>query len=177
MTAIAKRYATAFFEVACEQKQADLYISQLKNIGNSVQDLALWANTQIDKNSVDLVVTELGKQFQLDPVVLSFLKLLAQKKRLAFLSDIATEMENLSDRANGIVRGKVFSATELAGNRREALTDLISQKLEKRVFLEEVIDTNLKSGYRIEVAGYVLDDSFDFQMTLMKEYLLRQVEV
>ena len=130
----------------------------------------------LDKQSIDVVLHQLDTQFQLNPITFSLLKLLADRKRLGFLYQILDELHSQKDQADGVVRGQVFSAEKLTDGRREALTDLISQKLEKKVFLDEVVDTNLMSGYRIEVGGFVLDDSFNFQMAQMKEFLLRQTE-
>lgn len=82
---ISRRYARAFFEIATEQKQIELYYNELNQFASIVsQNKSLsdfLANPVFEQASKKGVVESLIAKMKLSGMTVSFLRLLVDKKR------------------------------------------------------------------------------------------------
>jgi len=89
--------------------------------------------------------------------LLSFLCLVAEKNREAFLLPALKALLDKINYYNGIVTAKVFSAVEYDEAQKKKLRELLSKKLDKNVKLSLKIDPSVIGGPYIFVDGYYLD--------------------
>ncbi|RXL96530.1 hypothetical protein EO238_30250, partial [Citrobacter sp. AAK_AS5] len=66
-----------------------------------------------------------------------FVKLVVSKRRMAIWREIVEAISALADESEGVVRGKVLSASPISESRKSALEAEISGKLKKKVELEK----------------------------------------
>ena len=67
---------------------------------------------------------------------------------------------------------KLYSSVALPDSKVAEITSVLSQKLNKTVQIESIIDDSLIAGFRVEVGGYVFDASIKHQMETLKKELL-----
>jgi len=67
---------------------------------------------------------------------------------------------------------KIYSPSALSPEKISEIAAVLSQKLNKTVQAENVVDESLIAGFRVEVDGLVFDSSLKYQMNRMKKQLL-----
>jgi len=70
-----------------------------------------------------------------------------------------------------LMEGVVYSALPLEGSQLKQLEGAFAKKFDKQVKLDQIVDSSLIGGYRVEVGGHVYDDTIDVQLQQLKESL------
>lgn len=73
----------------------------------------------------------------------NFCFLLADKERLAFLSEIAAWYGKLLDEAKGIIRGQCITAVQLSADKKSKLKDTLQQKAGTDIELTFAVDKDI----------------------------------
>jgi F-type H+-transporting ATPase subunit delta len=164
---IARRYARALLEAA--GPAADQVLSQLEGFVGALSSSAELADVVNNpaytvsqrKAVVEQLIVAAG---EVNPALVSALKLLTERGRFGTLPDIARVYRDLVDQRMGRLRGRITSAAPLS---QEALTQL-EQSLEKMtqrdVVLEAKTDPRLIGGATAQVGSTVYDGSLRAQL-------------
>ena len=176
---IARRYAGALFALGRENGDEALgrYGADLVAIGDQ-----LAAAPALDAALKSPVISPAEKKAVLDAVlqkmnvhqtVRNFCLLLADKERLAFLSEIVRCYSTLLDQARGIIRGRLTTAVELTEDKQAALKAELEQKAGTGIELGFDVDPDILGGVVLKVGDKVLDASLRAQLAILRETFKR----
>jgi F-type H+-transporting ATPase subunit delta len=173
---LATRYARALFDVAAKE-------SDIQQVGREIGAFArlvsgnpmlsrTFSNPAIPVQRKRAVVEQLiPRAGGLTPVIAKLLLMLAERDRLALLTEIASAYElRLMDHAQ-VVRAQVVTAVELSAERVGALQQGLARATGRQVQLETRIDPSIIGGAVAQIGSTVYDGSVTTQLQKVKERL------
>jgi len=172
---ISKRYARAFFEIAKEEKQIELYYNELDQFASVIsQNKSLkdfLANPVFEQAAKKGVVEGVIAKLKLSGMTVSFLRLLVDKKRIDILEDIVVCYCQLMDEALKKVRVNVKTAFALSDELRSLISANLEKALGKTVDMTVEQDPTLLGGVVIGVGDTLYDGSIKNQLNNMRNLL------
>jgi F-type H+-transporting ATPase subunit delta len=172
------RYAKAVFAASVQGSAISLVKSdfaRLLAIFSERRDFFLWlsANGRERANRV-AAITALSKALSFHKITSDFLLLLIQKNRIRIVDQIAERFMELSDSAEGIVKGAVLAPDkETAESIKTVLLAAVKKKVGDKVELSEKEDPELVGGAVLKIGDSLWDASIRKKLTLIKESLCR----
>lgn len=156
-------YAEALMGAAQKANVLDAVVQQL---GSVVDDLltandqlrAVVSSPRIDPEEKVRVMQRL-LEGKVDPVLMRFIKVTAERGRLGFLPDIRRALEDLHDERQGRVVAIVRSAVPLSEQMREEVANRVGNAINRSVTIREKIDPSVIGGLVIRVGDTVFDAS------------------
>ena len=171
-TAAARRYAKAVFELAREEGRFDEWGRRLARIRELFSDPAVAAalsNPTIPAEQREgLVATA---PHLVDEQATNLARLLIESGRVAEARDVEEEYERLVDDAEGRVRATLTTAIELAPHDRDRVARELSQRLEKDVRLQVVVDPKIVGGLKLQYGDHVIDASVAARLQQLRRRL------
>ena len=165
---LGKTYAQALIGAANNAGVADQVIEQLNQLvdeylaGNpSLQ--AAFASPRVDEAEKVRVIERLfGDQYQ--PVLIKFLKVMASRDRLGYVSAVRAAAETIYDEMMGRVVASVRTAVPLTDELRNQIASNLSSLMNKQVKLNETVDETLIGGMIVRIGDRVFDSSVANQL-------------
>lgn len=171
---ITVRYAKALFDVAKEK-------NVLKEIKGDIQGIlgVFKSSPELNYLLTSPVYTPAQKRKVLqdtfaklvDEVTLSFLNMLVDNKREAFLKNIALYFNDLVKKDLGIMQVSIKSAAELSAEAQQVLVKAVKKTYNKEVEIETSIDQNLIGGFVLRIDDKELDASVATSLQKIKREL------
>jgi len=152
-------YASALFSLATEKGAVDEFLEQAKFLSDVLQG----AECRRVLVHPHIPASEKHEFFRkafegrIRDDLLGFLFLTADKNREAFLLPALTALIEMIERHNNIITARVLSAVPYGDSEAEALRELLSRKLDKKVKLSVKVDPSLLGGPYIYADGYYID--------------------
>lgn len=175
--AIARRYAKALLLIGKEDGQTEQYRRELEGVAHLLaerKELAdTIANPLYNADERRKVFQGVIEKLKLSKVMSSFLMLLFDKGRVAFIISINEFFQKLADELKGVARASLVSATELSAETIEKIRSALSKKTGKEIVLEVEQDPGLIGGIVTKIGDLVLDGSIKTQLLNMRESLKR----
>ncbi|SRR5690606_19489550 len=174
---VASRYARAIFELGEESgrlielsSEIALFSEQLENkeLFIALTDPVVGEATRF--GTIEAIAQRLG----MGVTSLNAIKLLARRRRLAALPDIARELQSLTDQRQALVRVKVTSARPLSDAYYDRLVDELQQVLHRRVALEKALDPALIAGLVVQIGNNTIDGTVSGRLDNYEHQLLAQ---
>ncbi len=168
---LGKTYAHALIAAAEKTGTTDQVIGQLNSIvndflGNSPQLAAAFNSPRIDNEEKIRVIDRLfGNDF--DPVLVRFLKVMADRGRLGHVAAVRKAAETIYDEKRGHVLATVRTAVALDDGLRQQISEKLGQALKREVRLKEEVDQNLIGGMIVRVGDTVFDNSVSNRLDKM----------
>lgn len=173
--AVARRYATALFELAQEKNQID-QIEQELDVVIGVIDANRRLKAIIDDVLIAAEVKQdlLKKLFvdKVSPLLLNLLQVVARKRRESYLPDIRRAYVDLANQARGLVEVEVRSAVPLGEETLAKLEGRLLSRLGKRVRFSTQVAPELVGGLVVRVGDQLMDGSVKTRLQRMRERLL-----
>lgn len=160
---LGKIYARALIGSADSAGVADEVVDQL---GRFVDDylaknpplVLAFSSPRIDEVEKGRVIDRLlGGEFH--PVLINFLKVMARRGRLGYVSAVRTAADSLRDEMLGRIVAEVRTAVPLEESLRQTVLNRIAQATSKEVRLVEVVDDRLVGGMVIRIGDTIFDGS------------------
>ncbi|MCF6178051.1 MAG: ATP synthase F1 subunit delta [Geopsychrobacter sp.] len=176
-SAIAIRYAKALLTIGKEQGQVEPYAEELSSIAAvmSKEDmlrLLLDSPTfPVEKKSA--IIADVATAMKLSVGMKTFLGLLVEKGRIAYLAHISENYRSLADGLSGIVRAKLTSAHALEATTTEAIRSGLEKQTGKQVVLNLSVDPELIGGVKAEMGGKLFDGSVKTQLKQIADTLAK----
>jgi F-type H+-transporting ATPase subunit delta len=175
--AVSGRYAKALMLIGKDDGLAEQYREELDGLAGfmdrEVELKQAICNPLYDragrKNLLDTVLDKL----ELSVAMRSFVRLLFDKGRFAFLSDINEFYRTLADELKGVAHASVISATELSSEALEKIQNSLSKLTGKDIILDVEQDPGLIGGIVTKIGDLVLDGSVKTQLLGMRESFKR----
>ena len=173
---IAKRYASALFELADESYQIDKVVVDLDLIHQAFldsEDFARFIKNPIIpyEKQVDVLEQLFSKKIQ--KVTFEFLKLLAKKERLDLLDFVALEFKTFVQESQGVIEAEVFAAQKLSAEQEKDIKNQLKKRLDKKVDLLVTVDEDMLGGFKVKIGDEILDYSLDHQLRDFKDAVLK----
>ncbi len=154
ITATAKRYAKALFELAQEQNQLESVVAEFETFFRITEDNAEVMNLLIYPNDIQRqnVIDGLFKD-RFSPVFFNFLRLVLKNNRSHLLRQIYHDFRERNDRKQNRVRAIAITAVPLSEEKTRELVSNISAYLQADVVIENEVDDSIVGGIVIEING------------------------
>lgn len=160
---IARRYATAFFELATEQKAIDQIsadmdaIAALVSAGGDVQTFL--ENDSLSRAAQTDALLAVAKHLKLSPLSEKLLGTLAQNRRLQALGAVVADIQRMIAEQKGEVTAEVTAAQALDQAQIDAIASALSKSVGKKVHVDLSIDPAIMGGLVIKVGSQLIDSS------------------
>lgn len=173
-TRVATRYAASLLDLALEQNALEKVNEDMWLIKGAIKgnrDLSIMLQSPLikaDKKNEILSAVFKGK---VNDLTLSFLSLLAKKRRESKLEQIVEEFHDLYNRHKGIQMAIVTTAVGLDENLRKKVLDMIKAQTNSEIALVEKIDKDLIGGFTIQIGDKKIDSSIVRSLKSLKREL------
>lgn len=177
MNNLASRYASALLSLALEENKNEAYRNYLKVILETIQE-----DDSLEKLLSCSTITKEDKKKIIDNVfinppsvhIISFIKVIIDNSRGNYLKKMIEEFISLSNEKDGIAEGYIYSCTTLSKIDIERIEEVISKKINRKVYLIPKIDERLIGGFKVVVNDYVFDASIKNKLEGLKANLLER---
>ncbi|MGO9117610.1 MAG: F0F1 ATP synthase subunit delta [Desulfomonilaceae bacterium] len=174
-TTLSKRYATALVEIAQEQNALDKYAEDLDSLSKLVEESRdfreILMNPVFTRDDKKKIAGPVLKKMGADPMVINFVYLLIDRKRIDQLTGIEKAFRAKVDEIRGITRGQVISAEPLGAPELGRVTDILAKVTGKQVMVTTKVDPSLIGGLVARVGDMVFDGTIRTQLNQLKESL------
>ena len=173
--AVVAPYAEALMSLAQEQNNLEAIANDVRLIGDTLADSVelsqLFASPLIGANVKKGVIENVFGS-QVNPVTKSFLLLLVDRKRIAFLAEIVNEFKALLRVIDKVALAEITTALKLSKAQEDSICDRVkSMTSANSVELAVTINPELIGGVIIKVGSQVVDASIRGQLRRLKSSL------
>lgn len=178
MSLVAKRYSEAFFSLALDKNKVSEYKEDLKLVLDTFKGVdsidLFFASEKITKQEKkDLIEKSFNEKISVDAK--NLLKLLIDKGRMGYITEIAEDYFHLANENLNICEGLIESVRPIDETRIKELETLLA-KNGQTVVLKQKINKSLISGFRITLNNEVIDGSMKSKIDQMQDLLSRKVK-
>lgn len=155
-------YGSALSQLSFEaqsENQVFLQVMKLEEILNQNPDLSKLLSAPVLPSGQKVQLVADIFENQVTPLVLNFLKVLAEENRFAYFGEIAREIKEQYYQKSGIKEVLVHTAKQLNEQQLEKLRQTIEQKLNAKVLISQQVDETLYGGLCVEFDGKRIDGS------------------
>ncbi|MFY4775241.1 F0F1 ATP synthase subunit delta [Metabacillus sp. RGM 3146] len=175
---VAKRYASALFQIALEQESLQAFEEDLKVVKQVFRSnpklIAMLNHPKISVNEKKSLVQS-GFASLLNPAVLNTLSLLVDRNRIDVINEMADEFTRLSNEKSGTEDGIVYSVRILSNEELNELSVAFAKKIGKKALrLENVIDQSLVGGVKIRMGNRIYDGSISGKLERIERTLVKR---
>lgn len=180
MSQIANRYARAFYELATERNLVGPLSEQLSQLSQLFEQSDVFHDTMLNP-SITLeerkqVLRTLAQKFSWSPLMTNFSLLLLDKNRFMVVPDIQAAFQRSADKAAGLVRASVTSATPLNMMQQAQIKRALSSMHGgATVELASEVDPDLIGGVVTRIDGKVYDGSVRTQLERLRSSILNEI--
>ncbi len=174
-TTLAKRYARALVEIGTEQNALESYgenlasIVELVNTSKDFREILI--NPVFTKDDKKKIADEILERMGTDRMVLNFVNVLIDRKRIDQLTAIEKAYREQVDDIRGITRGEVTSAEPISPEELDRVTEALSKITGKQVLVTTKTDPYLIGGLVARVGDMAFDGTIRTQLNQLKESL------
>jgi F-type H+-transporting ATPase subunit delta len=172
MANAAPRYAKALLETLASSGQLEKNLPLFASLAALPSDVAarLSDATVPAAKRASALLAAMGNPAT-DSVLGRFVELLAARRRLGQISEIASALLSQHELRTGIVRGVVFANTALSSTQIQTLERSLSRGGSK-VELSQSSDDSILGGFRVRMGDTVLDATANNQLNQARRALL-----
>lgn len=175
---VAAVYAKALLGATEKAGQTEAVLGDLDSLITDVLDKLPRLNTVLNSALVgaEQKIALLDKAFagKVSPLLLNFLKVLAQKGRLELLRLIRREAAKIIDQMRGRVRVQVTTAVEVNGEVTGQLDSMLRSMLGVQPVLEVKTQPELIGGIVVRVGDTVYDGSIATRLERIREQMMNR---
>jgi len=166
------RYAKALFQLAVEQGVLEQSYQDMVLIDAACaenKELLLLLKSPIVKTDKKIKILEEIFEKKINKATMSFINIIAKKKREGLLALVASSFIALYKTHNKIETATVISATPLDEETRVEMINFIKKNGDKKVELTEKIDKSIIGGAIIRMGDKQLDASVSREISKLRQ--------
>jgi F-type H+-transporting ATPase subunit delta len=178
LSAVAARYANALADVVTGSQSAlkpEQAVAELRAFDALRRDSAELHNALVTPavpvGRKRAVIGRLAEALKLSRITRNFLFVLVDHRRIASLSDIIRNFEEVIDARLGFAQAQVTSAAELSEAERRMLTERLERLTGKRIRMRFALDPSLIGGAVARIDSTVYDGSVRGQLAALERRL------
>lgn len=169
---IAARYATALFDLAKEEgvlAQLEADADALSAAIAVSEDLrAVIASPVITREEQAAAMAAVARALNVSGLTASTLGLMASKRRLFVLPQLAADLSARIAAEKGEVTAEVTSAAALSADQAAALATVLKAKIGKDVKLKTAVDETLIGGLVVKLGSTMIDTSVKSKLAALQ---------
>lgn len=159
---LATKYATAIFEIANDEKNLDGYDKDLAKVRADVFDIPeavkFFQNPLVPHQAKkDLLKRAFDKE--ISEIVMNFLMLLVDKKRIGVFREIYDIFTSLKNKAQGVLIADVTTAFALTKKQQDALIKKLTTLTGRKVQIRTHKDASILGGIILKIGDKRIDGS------------------
>lgn len=167
-------YARAIFQAAQDEGRLDEVAADVAALASAVEETpalrAFLRNPQIDPPEKARVLDEIASGA--DDLVLSFLRLLAEKGRAGELVETNEELAALVARAQNRLALELTTAHELSDDDARSIVEQIEKASGRKVEATRSVDPSLVGGIVLQVGSFRADGSVRGRLERLRQELV-----
>ena len=176
---VAVRYANALLMIAVEKGTVEQTRTELRVFADRMMESAefriVLESPVIDLPQRHAVIRAVAEKGGMSADVRNFLLLLADRKRLAVVPQIAEHLDRLADDHLGILRARVDTPLAMTESQKATLRTLLEKKYGRKVQLAERLDESILGGFRLVVGNTVMDATLDARLARLRETIVNEL--
>ncbi|MBK7584377.1 MAG: ATP synthase F1 subunit delta [Myxococcales bacterium] len=173
---VVERYTRAIFELAVEAGQLTQLTEQMRSFAaaytTSRELRSVAINPLIVDEERDAVLKEIGQRLGVGELAINAVRVLARRRRLYALPDIAKRLGGMADEQAGIVRATVISASALSEDFYARLVKKLEANTKMKVVVEREQDPSLIAGVVTKIGDNTIDGSLKGRLRAIERSLL-----
>ena len=159
---IAEKYAGALFDLAVEEDNLETILAEFDELTTLVQEnkelSQMLGHPGLDYHQKKEILTEVFSE-KISTTLFNFLKLLIDKKREVYLTQIYQQFKKLVDEKQNKLIVEVTSPIELPTKHKTKLKDKLQGALDKKIELDVEINPDLIGGLVLKIGDKIIDGS------------------
>lgn len=160
---VADRYARAIFELGVETGQLAPITEQVRRFAQAYSGnaelRAVLDNPIIEVEKRDAILADVSAKLNLSGNGLNLIRLLASRKKLRAISEIARRLDRFTDEQAGVVRATVTSARPMPDSFYQKLVSELEAATARKIVLERREDPSLIAGFVTRIGDNTIDGS------------------
>jgi len=173
---LGRRYARALLLLARDEGRLEETGEEIATVATAFEDASLRAvvlNPGVQASVRQDVTGRIVTGLRLSKTTGNLVRLLAQRDRLAALSDVSRAYQALLDRELGRTRVAIRSAKPLSDDDRDRLVQLARGLAKQDVLVDTEVVPELLGGVTLDVGGVVYDGSVQTQLVRVSNAMAR----
>ena len=175
MSDVAKRYASAFADVAMVRENIAAaraqFASFVDTYAESPELRNFLASPAIEREAKQAVIGKIAARLDLSETVRNFIFVLVDHRRMHELGEIRQAIDAELNEREGIVEAQVTSARELSETEQEELIGAIERLTQQRVQARFGFDAALVGGAVVQIGSTIYDGSVREQLARLRQEL------
>ncbi|MGJ8622835.1 MAG: F0F1 ATP synthase subunit delta [Yoonia sp.] len=171
-TGIAKRYATAVFDLAKEGKGIKSLESDVAALdaamGESADLRTLFTSPLYSREEQSAAITAVATKMELSETTRNTLSLLAAKRRLFVMPHLIAVLQDMLAEERGEVTAEVTTAKKLTKAQADKLASTLKAQVGKSVTIKETVDESIIGGLIVKVGSRMIDTSIASKLNALQ---------
>lgn len=172
---IAQRYVSAFFDAAQQTGALSAVEKDFSTLATLIEThadfRAFLANPLLSAAAQEATIVAVLQSLGAHALTVESLALLARKKRLTLLADVAAQFQTRAEQARGEMRAELVVAKPVSSEERAKVAAALGKACGKKINLSVREDRALVGGVVINVGSLQLDDSLAGKLNRLKTAL------
>lgn len=164
-------YAQILFDVVNDKDECAYSLLLVKEIFDE-QVMKFFTSQVIDKEEKKLLIEEMTI---LTPNVINFLKVLVDDKQIGKIHQIIDDYSDIYLAYNQVMPINITVAHQLDNNVFNNLVKSLSEKLNKNVVINTIIDPSVIGGIKINYTDKVVDNTILHQLQQLEKSIRKEV--
>lgn len=174
MDSLYSRYANALLSIAIDEDRVDYYRVEIKNIRTAFLSndkiVGLLSSAFLNFNEKEDIIDNI---YNGNDNVRNFIKIIVRNKRANLIIKIFNEFIKRCNETLNIKDGYVYSVRKLDEFEIERIEKSISERINAKVELENIIDEKIIGGVKVLVEDKIFDGSIKTKIEKLKESLIK----
>ncbi|MAJ86758.1 MAG: F0F1 ATP synthase subunit delta [Cellvibrionales bacterium TMED148] len=170
---LARPYARAAFEVACDSADLGGWSRRLALLGRVTQEpsiIELLSSPSLTGLKKASVLKEICGD-DLDKSIENFLLILSENRRLQLMVQIAQQFEIMKANHEKAIDVDILAARQLEDEQLNKLNSVLAKKLGRKINMQVQLDQNLLGGVVIRAGDTIIDGSIRGRLTKLADSL------
>lgn len=169
---IAKRYATAIFDLALGEKALDALEADMETLAaalNESADFAAFIRSPVYSREEQLnAITAIGRKLGLSNNTVNLLGLMATKRRLFVLPQLVAAVRALIAHEKGEITAEVTTAKPLTKGQAATLAAALKENVGREVKIHTTVDESIIGGLIVKVGSKMIDTSIRSKLAALQ---------
>ncbi|MFQ1701458.1 F0F1 ATP synthase subunit delta [Loktanella agnita] len=171
-TSIAKRYATAVFDLAKEGETVSALEADVTALDAAMTDSAdlrtLLTSPLYSREEQAVAIAAIAKKMELSETTENVLGLMASKRRLFVLPHLVQVLKDRLAEERGEVTAEVTTAKKLTKAQADKLAKTLKEQFGKSVIIKETVDESIIGGLIVKVGSKMIDTSIASKLNALQ---------
>lgn len=174
MSQVKIEYAQALFMLAMEEDSVESFENALDDVAKAFSDepkyMQFLSSPGIALSErLSAIEEAFGNTYPRE--IVSFLKLLCERRHIEEFNDCVCEYKRLANELSKVSWAKVTSAVELTDDEKKALQEKLEKMSGHTVMLDLTVDKSILGGIIVEIDGKVMDNSLKKHLKDVKDVI------